>query len=121
MVNATQLTVVFQSAPHGNSRGREGLDLLLLNASYEVECAALFVGDGVYQLITGQQPQLIDSKDHIVTFKALPLYDVEQIVVCQQSLQERGLSGENLIVDADLKTPSEISTLLANSKEVLTF
>ncbi|QIZ76482.1 sulfurtransferase complex subunit TusC [Ferrimonas lipolytica] len=121
MANSTQLTVLFQRAPHGSVSGREGLDLLLLNASYDVVSAAAFVGDGVYQLLANQQPETVASKNHIVTFKALPMYDVDTILVCQQSLQERGISADQLIVDATIVAPSEIAALLGHSKEVLTF
>ncbi len=123
LADSIELTTVFISAPQGHSRGREGLDLLMLNASYERVCAALFVGDGVYQLVAGQQPQLTGNKDHSVTFKALPLYDVERIVVCQQSLQERQLAVTDLLLadTLEIAEPSAIQTLLSHSKEILTF
>ncbi|WP_298442820.1 sulfurtransferase complex subunit TusC [uncultured Ferrimonas sp.] len=121
MADPIQLTVLFQQPPHGNSAGREGLDLLLLNASYDVVSAAVFVGDGIYQLLQQQQPQRLDSKNHVVTFKALPMYDVETIVVCQQSLQERSISAEQLLLPVREQTPQQIAALLSQSKEVLTF
>ncbi|SHG90651.1 sulfurtransferase complex subunit TusC [Ferrimonas marina] len=114
-------TIVFRTVPHGDARGREGLDLLLLAASYEVPLTALFIGDGVYQLLANQQPELIDSKDHISTFKALPLYDVEEIWVCADSLAERDLTSEQLILPVQTASPDAIRQQLANSQQVLTF
>ncbi|ADN76029.1 sulfur relay protein TusC/DsrF [Ferrimonas balearica DSM 9799] len=119
--SSLNLAVVFRTAPHGSARGREGLDLLLLSASYDQQCAAVFIGDGVYQLCQGQQPGLIDAKDYIATFKALPLYDVDTVVVCAESLQQRGLTAEQLVLPVSRCTPSEIAGLLANSQQVLTF
>jgi tRNA 2-thiouridine synthesizing protein C len=36
-----------------------------------------FVGDGVFQLLPGQQPQAMLARDYIATFKVLPLYDID--------------------------------------------
>ncbi len=115
------LAVVFRHAPHGSAKGREGLDLLLLSASYDQCCAAVFVGDGVYQLRRDQQPGIIESKDYIATFKALPLYDVETVLVCETALSERGLTPEDLILQVTLATPAEVAQCLNHSQQVLTF
>ncbi|MBY6185421.1 sulfurtransferase complex subunit TusC [Marinobacter hydrocarbonoclasticus] len=119
--NQHDLAVVFRHAPHGTATGREGLDLLLLAASYDQLCAALFVGDGVYQLVRDQAPSEIEAKDYIATFKALPIYDVETVVVCQASLDARGLSESDLILPATLARPDDIAELLGHSQQVLTF
>lgn len=115
------LAVVFRHAPHGSAKGREGLDLLLLAASYDQQCAALFVGDGVFQLRKDQQPAAIESKDYIATFKALPLYDVETVLVCETALAERGMSVEDLILPVTLVTADAVTAHLNQSQQVLTF
>ncbi|MBY5991524.1 sulfurtransferase complex subunit TusC [Ferrimonas balearica] len=116
-----ELAVVFRQAPHGQASGREALDLLLLAASYELTCAALFVGDGVYQLVKDQQVARIEAKDYIATFKALPLYDVEQVRVCAQSLADRGLTRDDLLIEVEPTKPEQIQALLGASQQVLTF
>ncbi len=113
--------MIFSKAPHGSAAGREGLDLLLLSASYDMPSAALFVGDGVYQLLANQQPELVGGKNYIATFRALPMYDVEQILICQDSLAQRGLTREQLILDVELCTPSQIADVIGQSTEVLRF
>ncbi len=117
----TQLTVIFRQVPHGTSTGREALDLVLLSAAYEIETAVCFLDDGVYQLLKGQSPQAIDSKDHISTFGALPLYDVDKIFVCKESLQARGLTLEDLVIEATALTRPALFQQIRQSKQVLTF
>jgi tRNA 2-thiouridine synthesizing protein C len=38
-----------------------------------------FVGDGVFQLLPGQQPSAVLARDYIATFKVLPLYDIDPV------------------------------------------
>ncbi|GAA5187724.1 sulfurtransferase complex subunit TusC [Ferrimonas gelatinilytica] len=117
----TQLTVVFRQVPHGNASGREALDLVLLSASYEVDTAVCFIDEGVYQLVKGQSPKIIASKDHIATFGALPLYEVDKVFICEESLQERGLSPDDLVIKAKTLPRVQIHRQIQQSKQVLTF
>jgi sulfur relay protein TusC/DsrF len=49
----------FSSAPHGSAAGREGLDALLATSALSDEIGVFFVGDGVFQLLPGQQPSAV--------------------------------------------------------------
>lgn len=93
---------VFSSAPHGSASGREGLDAVLSTSNYTSDLALFFIGDGVMQLLCGQNPAVILSRDYILTFKMLPLCDVENIYVCENSLCERGLRDTPLIINANI-------------------
>ena len=115
------LAIVFTQAPHGNASGREALDLALLSASYDIPTELYFVGDGVYQLLANQQPQSIDSRDYISTFKALPMYDVEQIWVSEPDLTARGLHTDDLLMPVALGTTEQLATRLNAIEQVLTF
>lgn len=82
-----RVAFVFSSAPHGNASGREGLDALLATSALTEDIGVFFLGDGVFQLLAGQQPQAILARDYIATFKVLPLYDIETFYVCADSLK----------------------------------
>ncbi|SDK37680.1 tRNA 2-thiouridine synthesizing protein C [Ferrimonas sediminum] len=116
-----QLAIVFTQMPHGRTGGREALDLALLSASYDIPTQCFFVGDGVYQLLTGQEPGQIESRDYIATFKALPMYDIEQIWVCQESLQQRGLVADDLMMPVNVLTRQQLTQQLNGTEQVLTF
>ncbi|MCE9687319.1 sulfurtransferase complex subunit TusC [Shewanella sp. AS16] len=116
-----KLCIVFRRAPHGTAHGREGLDLALLSASFEQEVSLLFMDEGVLNLLKQQQPELIGAKDYIATFKALPLYDVETVLVCKQSLAELGLSTGLLSIPVTVFNHEQIAGHLAQADEVLVF
>ncbi|MEC6832644.1 sulfurtransferase complex subunit TusC [Photobacterium toruni] len=112
---------VFRQSPHGTSSGREGLDALLAASAYTEALDVFFIGDGVLQLAKHQQPNAILSRNYSVTFKMLPLYDIENIYVCQQSLIERGLSVDDLLIDVIICLHSELVTRLHCCHQILTF
>ena len=60
---------------------------------------AVFIDDGVFQLKKGQQTKGIETKNFSPTYRALEGYDVEKLYVEQESLEARGLTEDDLIVD----------------------
>lgn len=117
----SQLTYLFRSAPHTSSAGREGIDALLAASAYCEDISVVFSGDGVYQLLHGQQTADILSKDYAPMMKLFDLYDIEQVYVCKASLSERGLAQADLVVEAQMLTPLELSAQLHRAGKVLTF
>ncbi|MGF1737894.1 sulfurtransferase complex subunit TusC [Photobacterium satsumensis] len=117
----TTLGFVFLHAPHGIASGREGLDAVLATSAYSEDISLFFHGDGVYQLLDGQQPQGILSRDYIATFKMLELYDIEQVYVCRQSLQARGLTVGDLLIDVIECESAAFTEHLHACQRVLTF
>ena len=117
-----RVAFVFSSAPHGSSAGREGLDALLATSALTEDIGVFFIGDGVFQILAGQQPQAILMRDYIATFKVLPLYDIETIWICATSMQERGLSEETpLVLEATRLTSGRLREELSHYDTVLTF
>ncbi|MFT7257659.1 MAG: sulfur relay (sulfurtransferase) DsrF/TusC family protein, partial [Candidatus Azotimanducaceae bacterium] len=49
-----KLLFVQSKAPHGSLQGQEGLDAILAGSAF-VDCAVLFTGDGIYQILSLQQ------------------------------------------------------------------
>lgn len=117
----SDIAVLFRSAPHGSSAGREGLDALLACSALSDELCALFIGDGVYQLLAGQQPAAILARDHASTFKMLELYDIEAVYVCADSLAERGLAETDLLIPVRVLPRAELHAQLAQARVRLVF
>lgn len=86
-----RIAFVFSTTPHGSASGREGLDALLATSALTEETGVFFIGDGVFQILSGQTPDVVLARDYIATFKLLGLYDIEQCWLCAASLRERGL------------------------------
>lgn len=57
--------------PHGSASGREGLDALLATSALTEDLGVFFIGDGVFQILQGQQPDAVLVRDYIATFKLL--------------------------------------------------
>ncbi len=119
-----KLTVLFTQAPFGSAISREGLDALLAASVFcdEDEIAICFLNDGVFNLIKDQHADLILQKDHSPTFKLIDLYELSECFVCEQSLQQRNIGTDNLLISS-YQTVSQqtIFQILQQSQKVLTF
>lgn len=116
-----EIGFVFSSMPHGDASGREGLDAVLSTSNYTQNMTLFFIGDGVMQLLCGQKPDLILCRDYISTFKMLPLCDVENIYVCENSLIERGLKGAALIINAHVISSKALSLRINQCAKLVHF
>ncbi|MCG8709645.1 sulfurtransferase complex subunit TusC [Brenneria sp. 4F2] len=117
-----RIAFVFTHSPHGSSSGREGLDALLAMSALTEDIGVFFIGDGVLQLLPGQQPEKILMRDYISTFGVLPLYDIEHCYVCMESLQQRGIAvGADWVLDVELLPPDALTQRLAHYHSVLSF
>ncbi|MGT8859453.1 sulfurtransferase complex subunit TusC [Enterobacter sp. 186315] len=117
-----RVAFVFSSAPHGSASGREGLDALLATSALTEDIGVFFLGDGVFQILAGQQPQAVLARDYIATFKVLPLYDIETFYVCADSLAARGLTERSTFVLDVMTLPADaVREKLAHYDTILTF
>ena len=83
-------------APYGTIYALESLEVVLIGAAFEQDVSLAFIGDGVYQLTKGQNTDGIGMKNFSPTYTALGDYDVNKIYVEKESLEERGLSLDDL-------------------------
>jgi tRNA 2-thiouridine synthesizing protein C len=93
------VAILNSKAPFSSTNGKDALDLALIFGSYEQVTSLFFQGDGVWQLIDNQDATLIQSKDYLKTFPALEFYDIDNIYLCQHSLNERGLTDSQFTID----------------------
>ncbi|MCP4992669.1 MAG: sulfurtransferase complex subunit TusC [Gammaproteobacteria bacterium] len=91
-------------APHGTSYAWESLEVVLIGAAFDQDVSVAFIDDGVYQLLKKQDTSEIETKNFSPTYAALGDYDVTKLYVEQESLEERGLSLDDLM---DLKWEDE--------------
>lgn len=117
-----RVAFVFSTVPHGSASGREGLDALLATSALTEDLGVFFVGDGVFQILQGQKPDVVLARDYISTFKLLGLYDIEQCWLCAASLRERGLDQRvSFVIDATVLEPDDLRRELGNYDVILRF
>lgn len=110
-----RLSIIFNKAPYGTQSGRELLDIALMAAAFDMDISALFIEDGVYQLLDNQQPDILHMKNHSSTFKALELYGIETALVSEDALAHRRLSQSQLLPVAQPAKQNELQSIIAQS------
>ncbi len=93
------ILVIHNQSAMNTLSGKEALDFSLIFGSYEQDVTVLFYGEGATQALAHQDPELIKQKDYLSTIKALDIYDIEKVYVCQSSLAELSLEQHELIAD----------------------
>jgi tRNA 2-thiouridine synthesizing protein C len=91
-----KILFVLCKPPHSGAYAQEVLDIILTTAAFDQEVSVLLLDDAVLQLKKQQKPESAGLKDTAAIFKALPLYNVNTIYIETESLQEWGLSADNL-------------------------
>lgn len=87
---------VNRRAPYGTIYAWESLEVVLIGAAFEQDVSLAFLDDGVYQLTKGQDTSGIGMKNFSPTYSALGDYEVTKIYVEKESLEERGLTLDDL-------------------------
>jgi len=84
-------------APYGTIYAWESLEVVLIGAAFDQDVSLAFVDDGVFQIVKGQDTSGVDMKNFSPTYAALGDYDVTKLYVEKESLEERGLSVDDLM------------------------
>jgi tRNA 2-thiouridine synthesizing protein C len=115
---------VNRKAPYGSIYALESLEVVLIGAAFEQDVSLVFIDDGVYQLKKGQQTSVstgIGVKDFSKTYRALEGYDVEKLYVDKISMEERGLSVDDLLVPVEVLDEAQMVELMEQQDVVLSF
>ena len=110
-----------RKAPHGTIYALESLEVVLITAAFDQDVSLVFIDDGVYQLKKGQQTKGIESKNFSPAYRALEGYDIEKLYVEKESLEARGLSQADLLVDVVVLGRKEMGELMDQQDVVLSF
>lgn len=115
------LLLISQHAPWSGLDARETLDIALAGGAFDLPISLLWQGEGVYQLLAGQQPALLEQKNLQSQLSGLPLFGVDTLYVCQRSLEQRGLNPGQLALEVEVLDAAAIRQLLAGHAQVLVF
>mgnify|MGYP001121683209 CR=1 FL=1 len=96
MSDVKKFLYVNRKAPYGTIYALEALEVVLIGAAFDQDVSLAFLDDGVFQLTKGQNTTDIGVKNFSPTFRALGDYEVTKLFVEQESLDERGLTADDL-------------------------
>lgn len=91
---------VNRKAPYGSIYALESLEVVLIGAAFDQDISLAFIDDGVYQLKKDQNTSVdagAGMKNFSPTYNALGDYDVNKIYVDKDSMDERGLTADDLM------------------------
>jgi tRNA 2-thiouridine synthesizing protein C len=112
---------VNRKAPYGTIYALESLEVVLIAAAFDQDVSLAFIDDGVYQIVKGQHTKNIDVKNFSPTYRALEGYDIEKLYVEKESMEARGLTEEDFLVDVKVLNAAEMADLMATQDVVLSF
>lgn len=109
---AKRFTLICRRPPYGSANAKELVDIALATAVFDQALSLLLMGDGVYQLLQGQDPSGIEQKNHEKLMQMLEIYGVERTIVQSSALKERGLKLEQLCEGVTAMENDEIAAHL---------
>ncbi len=112
---------VNRKPPYGTVYALEALEVVLITAAFDQDVSLVFLDDGVYQLRKGQQTKGIETKNFSPTYRALDGYDIEKLYVEKESLEARGLTEDDLLVDVMVLDRAALGALMDQQDVVLSF
>lgn len=117
-----KILLISRQAPYGTSTAKEAIDIALAASVYDQDIGILFMDDGVFQLLKNQQGDQINQKNIASILPALALYGIENIYVHKESLNERAITIDALVLDnLQLLSNKDVGSLLNQQDHLLSF
>ena len=112
---------VNRRAPYGSIYALESLEVVLIAAAFDQDVSLVFSDDGIYQLKKDQSTDAVGMKNFSPTYRALEMYDVEKLYVSKASMDERGITKDDLIVDVEVLGDEALSELMDDQDVIFSF
>lgn len=91
----------------GIELAKESLEMALAATSLDLEIHLFFMGDGIFQLLKQQEDNHLSAM-----LKALPVYGIDKVYVMKESLEEKKLVPDDLIIPIITVPLRELGELL---------
>jgi tRNA 2-thiouridine synthesizing protein C len=121
-ISSKKLLFVSRHAPYGSSLAKDALDAILAASAYDQQLSLLFMDDGVFQLLNNQHAHQIEQKSFSAILPVLALYEINSVYVHRESLENRQITINELVLDSvQIIDSAAISSLLAQQDQLLSF
>ena len=121
MLEVKTLFFIINKGLQGSVCGQEFLDVALMAAAFDQKVVMLFEDEGVNALVKNQHPERIGLKNIAPILNALPIYDINDVLVEKESLDAWGLNEEQLDIGVTLVSRREIKKQLNSADHVFSF
>lgn len=114
--------LLFRRPPHGTVFPAEGLRMAEALLAFQIPVKAVFLEDGVFNLVKGQGKGTLGFGDLGAAFAGLVANGIKELLVLQEDLADRRVRIEDL-VDAQLRAirVTELRALMDEAKVVMPF
>ena len=97
----------------------EQLETAMVAATFEQEVSILFIGDGVFNLLPAKETKEVKGYNIEKILLALPTFEVNDLFVCERSLEQRRIEISNLPKNAKVITFEDQRRLIKTTDAVL--
>ena len=118
-MTSKRILFLMRQPPYVTSHALEALESALVAGVFDQRVSVLFRDDGVWQLVKGQDGSVLGARSIGKVVQALAEYDVTSVFVCAESLAERGLTADDLVLAAAPASAAEQAELLAGQDAVV--
>ena len=118
---SNSVAVLMRKAPYGSVYTAEGFRTIMGVAVFEMDISVVFVDDGVFALVKGQNPEKLDMKPLGDGFPMLSEFGVNKFYVHDESLAARGLTAQDLVIPVEVIDGAQVAEILAAAGKVVPF
>ncbi len=115
------LLIILKNSPYRTELSKITLDLAITFATFEQAVSILIIGDGCLQLYPNQNTEAVDHRNHLKTLTSLGFYDIDNIYIEENSLENTGLNPDELNENFNIITNDLAKSLIKKHDHVLSF
>lgn len=97
MAAGKRIMFINRRGPYGSIYAQEALEIALVGAAFDQRISLALIDDGVFLLRAGQDTSGIGMKRFTAAYRALGDFDIHRVYVERESLEERGMTVEDLL------------------------
>ncbi|MCP4841360.1 MAG: sulfurtransferase complex subunit TusC [Halieaceae bacterium] len=115
------LLVIIRRSPYDSSLARSAVDAALASAALDQTLDVLFLGEGVLQLLPGQNSGEVGLTNIGRLLSSFPLYGIEQVYVDAHAVTRHGIDLEQAPIPVCALQALQIHTLMEEHTHLLGF
>jgi len=113
--------LVLRHSPYGSSLAKAAVDVALATAAFSQAIDLLFLGDGVLQLLPGQDSRALGMKNVGRQLASMPLYDINRVYVDAQAVTRYNMDLSRAPIETRALDQEEIHRLMVGYDHLLGF